>query len=405
MLGSSVSAMAFPLLVLHMGGSAAAVGTLTTCWMITSMACQLPGGHLADLLDRRWLMIGADAIRVAIMGAIPLAAALGHLTYVQLLATMVAEAVANAAFAPAATAFLRELVPPDRLPRALGQASGFSAAANLLGPPLGGLLFGVAPMLPFVADATSYGVSGALLFTVRARPRKGNPQPSGPKVQPGLPTTTAETVADRRATAGFRWLLGRPAVMRMITFAAILNMVVPATLVAVVVLMHQRGVPAEAIGVVMACLGGGGVVGALLASRVMKWLDPAQLCLAGGGAWTIGFAVFALVTSPWVFGPALVLMMMLSPALGVMLGTITVSAAPPRLQGRVSTAAELMTQGLAALGPVLGGLLLGELGSTGLWLLLGALCLISTVSTVGPMVFAPKAPQGSGTPADASTPS
>jgi MFS family permease len=407
MLGSAVSGIAYSLLVLRMGGSATAVGTLLSAWMLTSLACQLPAGLLADLLDRRWLMISADAIRLAVMGSIPVAFALGHLTYAQLLATMVIEAVANAAFAPAATAFLRELVPADRLPRALAQASGFSAAASLLGPPLGGLLYGVAPMLPFIADAASFGLSGALVFSVRARPdRTGDSPASEPRAQPGLVTgPPAGAGQDRRVTAGFRWLLRRPPVMRVLIFAAILNMVAPATLVAVVVVLNRRGVSAEGIGAVLACLGGGGVVGAMLSGRLVRRLAPARLCLIVGCAWTIGLGTFAIAASPWVLGPALVLMMLLSPALGVMLGTITASAAPRHLLGRVSTAEQLLSQSLGAVGPILGGLLLSRAGPTGLWLLLSALCLVSTLSTVGPAVFAPKTPQASPARADAATPS
>lgn len=394
-LGSMMSAIAYSLLVLQMGGGAAEVGALSSCWMVTSLACRLPGGYLADLLDRRWIMITADAIRLAIVGAIPLTAALGHLTYAQLLVSAVLESAADAAFDPSAQAFLRDLVPRDRLPRALGQAAGFAAAADLFGPPLGGLCYGIAPMLPFAADAVSFGLSGVLLLSVRAAPQAGDGDPAAP-------ATTGDP--DRRVSAGFRWLVRRPLVMRVLIFSAFLNMVVPATIVVVVVLLHQRGMSAGAIGAVMACPGVGGVVGSLLSGRIIKVLSPARLYLCMGGAWAIGMAVFALTTSPWVFGPALLLMMLLSPAGGVTLGTITVSAAPPDLIGRVSTAEGLLSQSLASVGPLLGGLLLGALGATTLWLLLSGLCLLGSLATVGPMALAARTAPAADTSADAGEP-
>jgi predicted MFS family arabinose efflux permease len=207
--------------------------------------------------------------------------------------------------------------------------------------------------------------------------------------------------SDKRVTAGLRWLWGQPTVLRILAFAGVVNLVAAATQVTVVVSLRGQGTPAGAIGAVMACCGVGTVVGALLARRIMERLDAARLCLTLGVLFAAGFASFTLSSSPWVLGPVLGVVFLLSPAAGITLATITMGEAPKHLLGRVSTAEQMVTTTLATVGPVLAGLTLQTLGPSSTWLGLGACCLLATVLAILPM-FAHREPAGTtATPADA----
>jgi predicted MFS family arabinose efflux permease len=401
-LGSQLSGIAYPLLVLHLGGSAVEAGAVSSCWLVSRAVCRLPAGQLADRLNRRWLMIGTDVIRLIAVGTIPLAAAWNDLTYPQLVIVAILEGAATSAFEPASSALVRDLVPAAELSRALGQGQGLTAAASLAGPALGGLSYGLNPVLPFIADASSYGLSAVLLLAVRvpwsrlaapaadateiSGPGRSGPDRSSPDRSGSVGSADAGREADQRVTAGLRWLWSKPAVMRVLAFAAVINLVATATQVAVIVILRQRGTSADVIGVVMACLGGGAIVGALLSRHIMEWLDPPRLCLAIGAAWIAGFSTFALVSSPWVFGPLLAIMFLLAPPAGVMLGTITLGQAPRNMLGRVTTAEQTVTNSLVIAGPALAGLLLEALGVSSLWLILGACCLLVTAASIGPLL-------------------
>lgn len=374
-LGSRISGIAYPLLVLSFGGSLVQAGALGSVQLITSTVLKVPGGHLADRYDRRTLMIIMDAVRMLAAGSVPLAALLHGLSYPQLLGVVVIEGAGSAMFGPAAVVYLREIVPKQHLTRALSQTQATSGAMSLIGPTLGGLLFGVDRLLPFTVDFCSYVLSAALLFGVVA----SKPKPAG-------------QASDRRVTAGVRWLWRQPSLMRVVFFASTINLVSSALTVAVILSLRRHGTPPAAIGVIMACVGIGGICGSMLAPRLVP-VGAARLYLAVGATWTAGLALFAAAFSPFVIGPVLAIMFALSPAAGIMLSRVTLDQAPPDLLGRVSTAEQTVSLSLATTGPVLAGSLLEGLGRPATWLILAGICLIGTIVTIAPLILRGRSPQ------------
>ncbi|MDQ0311387.1 MFS family permease [Kitasatospora herbaricolor] len=369
-LGSQMSLIAFPLLVLSLGGGAAQAGLVATCSLVTRMFFRLPAGQLADRADRRKLMIGADLVRLGTVASIPVAAGLGHLAYPQLLAVAVVEGLATAVFAPASTTAVRDVVPDDQLHDALAKDQAAMAAASLVGPFLGGWLFTVDRILPFALDAASYAVSAVLLLRMVTRPPA--PAEGGPR--------------DNRPTAGLRWLTGQPALLRALAFGAVLNLAGASAEVAMVVTMRDTGTGGTSIGLVMACAGVGAVLGSLAAPRVIKLLTPGRLFLVIGVVWSAGLAVFAGTQQPWVLGPLLVLLILLTPPAGIVVGQALLSRSPRELLGRVSTASDLVIAGLASLGPMLAGAVLEGFGIPPTWLLLSALVAAATVVAALPLL-------------------
>ncbi|GAA1118214.1 MFS transporter [Kitasatospora arboriphila] len=369
-LGSQMSLIAFPLLVLSLGGGAAQAGLVASCSLLTRMLLRIPAGQLADKVDRRRLMLGADLVRLVAVGSVPAAAGLGVLGYPQLLAVAVVEGVATAVFAPASTIAVRDVVAEEHLSDALAKDQAAMAAASLLGPFLGGWLFTVDRILPFTADAASYAVSAVLLLRMATRPAPAEPG----------------TRTDNSPTAGLRWLLRQPALLRALLFGALLNLVGAASEVAMVVTLRDGGSGGTAIGTVLACAGVGAVLGSLAAPRVLKVLRPGQLFLAIGAVWAAGTAVIAFTALPWVVGPLLVLLILLTPPAGIVVGQALISQSPRHLLGRVSTAADLLIAGLAAVGPALTGIALEGLGIPQTWLLIAALIAVTTAVAAVPML-------------------
>ena len=368
-LGSRVSAIAYPLLILGIGGSAVEAGALATCQMITALALKLPAGHVADRFERRRVMIGMDLIRMVSVGSVPLAALLHGLTYPQLIAVAMIEGGGSAMFGPAAGVYLRGIVPKEQLNKALSQTQATSGAMSLIGPTIGGVLYGVDRLLPFTVDAASYLISAALLLGVCV----SEPHPT-------------DATGDQRMTAGARWLWHQARLMRVVLFTSVMNLLSATLTVVVIVSLREHGTSSSAIGVLLACVGCGGIAGSVLAPRIVAVLGPARLCLANGIVWAIGLAIFAAAFSPFVIGPVLALMFVLAPAAGIMLSRITLDEAPPHLLGRVSTAEQTVSLSLASLGPVVGGALLEGVGRTTLWLTLAALCLIATLIAIVPLL-------------------
>jgi MFS family permease len=366
-LGSRLSLLAFPLLVLSLGGNAVRAGAVASCSLVTGLALRLPGGHIADRVDRRRLMLGADLVRLLALGSIPLAGALHGLGYTQLLVVAVVEGAMTVLFGPAAGIALRDVVAKDRLTEAFAMNQARNASIELIGPALGGLLFGVDRFLPFFVDAATYGVSAVLLLGLRTMPRE---RPAAVRGGPA---------------AGLVWLWRQPEVMRILIFGSAVNLAGVAAELLVVVTLRTHGSSGSTIGVVLACAGGGAVVGSVLATRIIAVLRSALLFIVSGAVWALGFLVFAVSGSAWVIGPFLVAMLMFAPAGGVKLGEITLGRAPAGILGRVSTAEQFVTAGLASVGPLLAGVTVQSIGASRTWVALAALCLAATAVAAGPI--------------------
>ena len=365
-LGSQISLIAYPLLVLSLGGTLLQAGVLATCRLAVGTACMLPCGHLADRYSPRQLMIGMDVLRLTVVATIPLAAIAGALAYPQLVIVAVLEGAASAAFGPAATVSLRELVPATQLTKALSQAQASAAVVALLGPATGGLLYGIDRMLPFTVDAVSYALSTALLLSVSLRSKP-------------LPRH-----ADGGIMAGLRWLCGQRQVIRVALFCAVINLIGAALITAVTLNLREQGTPARTIGLVLTCGGIGAVVGSLGASRLVR-LGSVRVFLASGAFWTAGLVLLAVVFSPLAAGVVLSLLFSFSPAGGLLMAKITRDNAPPELLGRASTAEQLISTGMAAAGPALAGFLLTALGAGALWLLLAGISAAAASLTILPL--------------------
>jgi MFS family permease len=83
-IGTQVSQLAFPLLILALTGSAAQAGFAGALRALPYLIFSLPAGALIDRWDRKRTMILCDSGRALSMASIPIAFAFGHLTILQL---------------------------------------------------------------------------------------------------------------------------------------------------------------------------------------------------------------------------------------------------------------------------------------------------------------------------------
>lgn len=368
--GSALSLIAFPLLVLAMGGRATQAGMVASCSLITRLLLRLPAGHLADRVNQRTLMVSMDLVRFAAVGSIPLAGATGWLSYPQLLVVAFVEGAASAMFGPASSVAFRDLVSKEQLAAALSRGQATMATVSMLGPVAGGALFGVDRVLPFTVDAVSYLVSTVLLLSIRN--------------WSGQPEKSADG-GDRRLIAGVVWLWRQPVVMRVLLCAGLLNLVGAAAELAVLVGLRERGSSATVIGVVMACAGVGGILGSIMAERIIRALSTVALCMVVGLVWAAGSVVFTAATAAWVIGAVLVVLLLFAPAAGVLLGELTMGEAPRGILGRVTTAEQTVSVSLASVGPVLVGVSLQALGTGPTWWVLAGICVLAALVVAVPV--------------------
>jgi len=141
------------------------VGAVLIVEFLPTILVGLLLGPLLDRLERRSLMIAADAVRIGVFVALPFAPNAATIVGLALVAGL-----ATGFFRPAVYAGIPNLVPDEELPRANALLQTVENMSWAIGPLLGGVLTAAAgPALPYAINAVSFAVSIVLL--VRIPPR------------------------------------------------------------------------------------------------------------------------------------------------------------------------------------------------------------------------------------------
>lgn len=162
LLGDAFTWIGLALLAYRLAGSESAVilGSALTMRVVAYVVVAPWAGALADRLDRRWLMVMADLVRMVVVAGMIIAFEVWHV-YVLMLVLNVFTAI----FRPAFEASIPETAGPENTPRAIALAGATTELLGVLGPGIaGGIAALVGAKWLFAADAVSFLLSGLLLL-------------------------------------------------------------------------------------------------------------------------------------------------------------------------------------------------------------------------------------------------
>jgi MFS family permease len=352
-LGSSVSSIAYPLLVLFATGSVAKAGLISSAQLIGLLVSSLWGGALADRVSRRAILMTGPLVQAAILGAVAGLVGSGHVAIGLLALAAMLSGIASGAVLGASTPALRKIVPKERLPSATGQAMGRDLAADLIGSPLGGLLFAITRWLPFAADAVSFGFASLGAALIRT--------PLGPDRS----AAPAGTTMLQEVTAGIRFIVREPFLRFVTIWASLASTISEAFVLLIMALVKYRGGGPAEIGVVASIALVGGIAGAVLAPPVAKRIRARLVMYLAGWAFVATVVLVAWVRQPWQIGLIVFFTMGVNVPLNVVLEAYEVRLVPDRFSGRVSAAGRFGVYGLQWTGPLIAGLLAVTFGVPG----------------------------------------
>lgn len=347
-LGSAVTVLALPLIaVTVLSASVLQVGVLAALGTVGWLLLSLPVGAGVDRTRKRPLMIGADVLRAALVGSVPLAAVLGVLTIGHLYAVALLCGLLVVAAEVAGQSFVPLLLPPDRLVAGVSGIGTAKAVAGAVGPAVFGLLVGwfgdVARVL--LLDAVTFLLSaGCLLAVRRAEPVRGG----GPRRR------LAREVGD-----GLRFVLRHPVLRRVVLCSATANLcdVMLGALV-VLYLVRELGASPATTGVVLGAGSVGGIAGGLLAAPLARWVGSARALWLG----KLSIGAVGLLTpvgGPWQTAVGLFASSAAVMSYNVLQIAYRQQICPPELLGRMNATVRWLIRGLMPAG----GLLAGALGT------------------------------------------
>ncbi|MEU9853537.1 MFS transporter [Streptomyces sp. NPDC047974] len=372
-LAGEVAYIAFPLLVLAHGGSAAAVAGVAAALAGARALVSLPAGALADRADRKRVMLATQSVRTVAMLSVAVTVLLGDCPLWQIVLVAVVEGAAAGIFVPAEHAALPQVVPANLLPQALARNAARPFAALLVGPALAGFAFGLHEALPFTLNTTVLAVSFTVLAVLHL-PRRAVP-----------PTAEASGDKETQAVAeppagGFAPLLR----MRMIRATTVwiigVNLAFHTLVVLVLIVSGEHDVAPGQMGLMMTCFGAGGLIGALIADRLHAAArSPAVLVLSSTWAFAAVAGAMAYAPRGVPLGILLGLAAMAMPVANTTVITCQLASVPDGLRGRLSGLTALGSELAATAGPVAAGVLSTATGD-GAVSMLGATALLVAVA-------------------------
>jgi predicted MFS family arabinose efflux permease len=346
-LGSQISLVAYPLLVLAVTGSPAKAGLVAFARNIPIAALALPAGLLADRVNRRRLMVATDGVRALAMASIPIAAATGGVPYALIVVLAAIDGTGFVLTSVAERGALRQLVAPEQLGEAVARNESRMFGAMLAGPPLGGLLFGIGRAVPFVVDAVSYAISAITKLLIRTELQEA-------RVDGG--------VGDARE--GLRWLWQRPFLRNCMLLFAGSNPIFTGLYLLVVVLAKRHGASSALIGLMLGIAAAGGLVGALLAPAFQRRLTARVALVGESWALALSIPLLLVVHEALLIGVIMAAAELITPVTNSFVVGFRVALAPDRLQGRVQAASTLVSFSAGWLGPLVVGVLLQGAGES-----------------------------------------
>ncbi|HYX48768.1 MAG TPA: MFS transporter, partial [Ktedonobacteraceae bacterium] len=286
--GTRVSMLAFPLLVLALTRSPAQAGLIGALRGLPYALLILPAGALVDRWNRKRVMILCDIGRAIALGSIPIALILGRLTIAQLYIVSLVEGILFTFFGLAETACLPQVVTKEQLPTAAAQGMVIDSVSELIGPSIGGVLYGIGRAVPFLTDAISYGASVVSLLCIKAKFQKERDP---------APLHLWNDIKE-----GLSWLWKQP----LLRFLALLTggMIAPVigySLILIVIAQSQHA-SAFTIGVIFACGGVGSILGAFLVTPLQKHFSFGQIMIVSTWIWALTWLLFAVAPNPLILG-------------------------------------------------------------------------------------------------------
>jgi MFS family permease len=323
------------------------LGLVGLAQFLPLLVLSLFGGQVADRYDRKLIITLAFAGKALIAGGLALFANAGPDVIIPAIFTAAVLSGAINAFLPAAaSALMPMLVPRSDLPQAIAWSSLAFNSGLIIGPAIGGLLYGLGAPVPYVAACALLAFATFLLFSIAA-----------PKHEPNADARTLSMIAE-----GLRFVWGNKIVLGAISLDLIVVLLAGAVALLPVFARDILHAGPQELGILRAAMGAGAAVVALaiavrpIQTRVGAWMFGSTI------AFGVATMVFGLSTNLWLTVAALAV------AGGVDMISVYVRqsliqlATPDDMRGRVAAVSFVFISASNELGDFEAGLMARLLG-------------------------------------------
>ena len=369
--GNAMQTMAAAWMMVELSGSSFLAALVQTAVFLPMFLLSLPAGVLADITDRRQLILRALQVQLAtgvLLATLLLTGMAGPAT---LLFFIFVAGSCTALLSPAWNSTISDSIPRDELPQAITVVSIAYNAARAVGPALAGLVF------TQFGGPWNFAIAVLSTLTMILAIRRWPPQAHPPSRLPAERLWGGMLSALRFAWHSHTVLAQLVRTMAYSAAGSALWALLP------VIAQRQLGTGAAGFGLLMACLGAGAVAAGLVVGRLRARFGLDALVSTG----CVVFALVMLVAafSPWHLSVYLALMLGGGAWMAVMstFNTATQTSVPPWVRARAVAMHTLCALGSFAIGSAFWGAL-ADLAGLSFALCVAALCMAAGLALARP---------------------
>lgn len=344
-LGDGIFLVALPLLAARLTRDRLSISLVGVFASLPWLLLSLPIGAIIDRADRKRLLVRADLVRAALVGALAVVVFTDRAEIWMLWVLALGLGIAEVFFDNASQAIVPAIVPAALLERANGRRYAAEVTANVfVGTPLGAVLFAAAIWLPFAVDATSFLLAVLLVASIR-----GSFRPVGLAAAP-----RGSLYSDVRT--GMRWLW-RHRMLRGMAFALGLSNLGFQMSQALFVLYAQEllGVGERYFGVLLGVMGLGAILGGLVGDRVVRRIGKLFALYSSIIIWMLSLIAVGVAPVTWFVTLIAAIEAFAATVWNVVTVSLRQQIVPDHLFGRVNSVYRWFGWGTMPLGALVGG--------------------------------------------------
>ncbi|MBA2678123.1 MAG: MFS transporter [Ktedonobacteraceae bacterium] len=322
-IGSEISGIAMPLVILSLTGSSAIAGAVIAMRGITYVLLAIPAGYLLDKGKRRHIMLVGNAGSGLAMLVVAIGLLFHRLTIVELFLLMGIEGGCFVFANIGRFSSRRFLVANEQLPQAVAQDSMIEHFAILVGPSVGGLLYQtVGAVFSFATDALSYFFNVVALLFINS------------------PLSVPGALKDIPIRQGLKeagsWFWQNRLYRIFIMLSWIRTLATSSLSFLVIVLARDLHAPATTIGVVLAMSAVAGIAGSAFFGKVTPLFDRYTILTVSNVLCAGGFLLYVFANSVVALAIITAFLFAILPGFYIICGNIA-GEIPHHLQGRVTS--------------------------------------------------------------------
>lgn len=381
--GNAIVHFALPLYLLRETGSIALFGAVNACSFLPMILMGPIGGTAADRVNKRNIMVGLDFLTAGLTVCYILLWGKAPLVPLVVVTLMLLYAISGA-YQPAVQASLPLLLAPERLTQGNAVINMVATLANLLGPALGGVIFGLWGLGPILTIGGVCFFCSAVMEIFIHIPYEKRPRSAGVLATVGRDLGESWRYISRE----------RPVFLSATLVLSAFNLILSAVMIVGIpaIVAQVLNMSDAYMGLTQAAMGLGGLLGGLLAGILGTRLKPrhgsACLLTCAGVAGMMGLAVLPGLpaqASYWLITLMSMLAMVAAMLFTVVMLTLIQAQVPSQLLGKVIACIQAVANCASPLGQAAYGVLFDRLPP---WVvLLGAAMLSALVALRSRRVF------------------